>query len=79
MFECTDKETVQALLTSARTAYSDIISGRAVREIVDQNGERVAYSAANLPRLLSYIQQLEACLSRLGGKPISSGPARFVF
>jgi len=65
-------------LTDARTAYHDLITGKAPRVVVDSNGERVEFSAANSQKLYLYIQQLE---SQLGSSvvPVTRGPAGFVF
>jgi hypothetical protein len=46
-----------------RTDYRDLISGNKARVIVDQNGERVEFTAANAPRLYALIQEAEACLN----------------
>jgi c-di-GMP-binding flagellar brake protein YcgR len=58
MFACSGLtcEELAALLKSARDAYSQLVMGGAVRVVVDQNGERVEFTAANASRLNSYIQ-----------------------
>lgn len=50
---------LEAKIADLKARYEDIISGQNARTLVDQNGERVEFSAANLPRLLNYINSLE--------------------
>lgn len=54
--------TPQTLLHEARQAYHRLMLGLSPRVVVDQNGERVEYTAANAPRLQQYIAGLEAQL-----------------
>ena len=60
----TPEETTKytAYLTEAETAYHRLQMGGAVRVFVDQNGERIEYSAVNRLNLLSYINELRALL-----------------
>jgi hypothetical protein len=58
--------TTQQKLDQARAARHRILTGTMVRVFVDQNGERVEYSASNIARLESYIAELEA---ELAGTP----------
>lgn len=48
-----------ARLNEARKAYHDLMMGQSARVFVDQNGERIEYTAANAARLASYISVLE--------------------
>ena len=73
----TTQQTVDNL-TDARSAYHDLITGRAARVVVDQNGERVEFASANRQTLYLYIQQLERELG-LGAIPVTRGPAGFLF
>lgn len=66
--------TLQEQLDDARKAYHDLMTGAAVVEVTDQNGERIKYNAANAYRLATYIQTLESKLSLS-----STGPMRFWF
>ena len=50
-------------LTEATNAYHDLMTGKAVRVFVDQNGERVEYQTANASKLLLYISDLERRIS----------------
>ncbi len=72
-----------ALLQEARTAYHALMLGTSARVVVDQNGERVEFVAANKAALYSYIQQMEAQLGvGCGGVPTPSAayhPATFIF
>ena len=70
--------TTQQRLDEARQAYHEIVTGTAVSRFVDQNGESVSYSKANLGALAAYIAQLEAELAS-PGVPQYRGPLRFVF
>ena len=56
------------MLDQARCAYHELMIGGSVRVFVDQNGERVEYTAANAGRLQSYISRLEAELNLPGSK-----------
>ena len=49
----------QAKLDAAEDALHDIQIGGQVRVTVDQNGERVEYSVANVTRLKAYILEMK--------------------
>lgn len=51
-----------ALLNDARKAYHELMTGQQARVFVDQNGERIEYTASSAPRLAAYIAQLERML-----------------
>jgi hypothetical protein len=55
--------TTQQKLTEAENAYHDLMMGRAVRVVVDQNNERVEYTTANASRLYAYIAALKQQLA----------------
>ena len=63
--------TLREKLADAEQAYHDLMLGRAVRVVVDQNGERVEYTAANAARLAAYIADLKRQLGQS-----SLGPMR---
>ena len=68
---------LQAKLAEAESAYHDLMVGRSVVELRDQNGELVRYTPASAVRLLAYIQSLK---QQLGLLPHGSlGPARALF
>lgn len=46
-------------LADAKTQYHLLVTGQQAKVYVDQNGERVEFTAANRGALLSYIQKLE--------------------
>jgi len=52
--------TTQQKLDAAEAAYHDLMTGRSARVVVDQNGERVEFTAANASRLQAYINTLQA-------------------
>lgn len=74
-------------LAEAQQAYHDLMTGGSARVYVDQNAERVEYTAANKANLWAYINGLLAEICRLDpSDPIcmmnigrASGPAGFVF
>lgn len=68
--------TTQELLTEARAAYHALMTGTAVVEVRDQNGEIVKYQPASILRLAAYIQTLEALLA---GRTAASGPMQVWF
>lgn len=47
------------LLAEAKKAYHELMIGKSARVYVDENGERVEYTAANSAKLAAYIKQLE--------------------
>lgn len=51
--------TLQQKLDQAEQAYHDLAIGRSAKVVVDQNGERVEFTAANAARLQAYIQSLK--------------------
>lgn len=71
--------TVEERLHAARIAYHNLMIGRSAREVVDQNGERVTFTAANKQALYTYIRELEAQLPSPPNVATTYGPARFIF
>lgn len=67
---------IQQQLEEARKAYHLLSTGKLARVVVDQNGERVEFSATNRTALYNYILQLEASLAVTRQ---NIGPARFLF
>ncbi len=59
-------------LREAEDAQHDLMMGRSVRELVDQSGERLAFTIANADRLRAYITGLKVEL----GRSNIPGPAR---
>ena len=53
---------LQARLDAAEAAYDKLMSGKAVRVLVDQNGERIEFTSANASRLAAYIVDLQTQL-----------------
>lgn len=69
--------TVQERLNEAETAYHELVTGRAVAEIRDQNGETIRYSKADLSKLQIYINSLKQTLTAASGSGLTgSGPMR---
>lgn len=79
--ECRAK--YQQWLNDAMDAYNQLNVGSSVRVVVDQNGERVEYTAANRQSLWAYILRLQNAINSpdpcraFFGTP--SHPARFIF
>lgn len=57
-------------LADAKARYHELLTGQSVRVLVDQNGERIEYTAANREKLAMYIQDLEAAVA---GKTLGTG------
>ena len=60
-------------LTQAKAALKEILMGDKAKVVVDQNGERVEFAAANVDRLRAWIFEMELAL---GNKTVA-GPMRF--
>ncbi|QXV73602.1 head-to-tail joining protein [Rhizobium phage RHph_X2_30] len=70
--------TLAQRIAEAETALHELMTGKAVVEVVDQNGERVRYSVANRQALQNYIQTLKADLAaEVAGTSPVTGPLRF--
>lgn len=65
---------LQARLDAAEAAYDKLMSGKAVRVLVDQNGERIEFTPANAGRLAAYILELQTLLGIARTKIV--GPMR---
>lgn len=70
--------TLAEQLVDAQNKYHLLVTGGAVAVFVDQNGERVQYSAASKAGLYSYIQQLMSQISN-GGLAVGPTPLTFWF
>jgi len=57
-------------LADAKDRYHELLTGQSVRVLVDQNGERMEYTAANREKLAQYIQEMEATVA---GKTVGPG------
>lgn len=57
------------LLDEARRAYHKLALGLSPREVVDSNGERVTFTAANRQDLANYITKLEGELAARSESP----------
>lgn len=69
--------TLAEQLAEAQAAYHDLQTGKAARVVVDQNGERVEFVAANRQALYQYIQQLRAQITPPASTSV--GPVGFLF
>lgn len=70
-----DRAKYQAWLTDAEQQLHLVLTGQAARVFVDQNGERIEYTAANAGRLQTYINELR----RLLGLTTVTGPMNVWF
>lgn len=79
--DCTQLSTWQTRLAEAEAAEHAIMAGSNVRKWVDQNGESVEYSRANVGQLQAYIAKLrgwiDSCVNGTGRS--YRGPIRFTF
>lgn len=64
-------------LAEAKAAYHNLMTGTMPRVVVDQNGERVEFTAANKQALASYIASLEASCGINSLQALA--PAQFMF
>jgi hypothetical protein len=78
---CTGNLTACKQLKEAEAAYHNLMTGTAIVEITDQNGDRVKFGSANRANLYSYIQDLRLlCPDTVAtAQPKVSGPAGFIF
>jgi hypothetical protein len=63
-------------LADATLAYHKLMTGRLASTVVDQNGERVTFTAADADKLKAYIDDLK---SQLGLVDKSTMPTAFRF
>lgn len=66
--------TVQERLIEAEVALHALLTGQAVAEVRDSNGETVRYTIANASRLRAYIEELRRQIA-----PTLGGPLRPIF
>lgn len=72
--------TVQERLDEAKDAYHALNTGTMPRVIVDMDGQRTEFVAANASKLYAYIQMLEAQIPPVGiCPPVVGGPVGFLF
>lgn len=72
-------KTTREKLREAEDAYHVMMTGGAIRVVVDQNQERIEYSTANPQRLLAYIEYLRRQLAIEIGTVYVKGPAGVTF
>lgn len=71
---------IETKLAEARDAYHTLATGSQARVVVDQNGERVEFTASNSARLAQYIRTLELKLASCQREILRAiGPATFTF
>jgi hypothetical protein len=70
---------IKARIVKFEAAYDDIISGKAIKRFVDQNGEQVEYTAANAAKLLAFINELKAMIDSTFARRYKPRPIGFVF
>lgn len=66
--------TTEQKLEQAETAYHALMLGKSARVLVDSNGERLEFTAANAERLLKYINYLRGLLGLAPLAPKVNGP-----
>jgi hypothetical protein len=70
-----ERAILQTRLTDAEQQLHLVVTGQAARVFVDQNGERIEYTAANRGSLQAYIMSLKSQLGKLN----IAGPMRVWF
>jgi hypothetical protein len=68
--------TLAEMLVDAEASYHALMTGKSVREYVDQNGEKVSYTVANAGLLALYIQGLKNQIATAAGCTVNVGPMR---
>ena len=63
-----------ATAAELRAAYDDLIAGKAVARVRDENGEELTYARADLDKLFRRIKELEEVEA-----PATGGPLRVYF
>lgn len=63
--------TLKEKLDDAEAKYHKLLTGTLARVYVDQNGERIEYTAANAGRLAAYITSLKAQIAGRSGGPMT--------
>lgn len=67
-------------LSDAEKAYHELMTGGSARVVVDQNGERVEFTAARKTDLYNYIASLQSALGICSPIAMLPGrPAEFFF
>lgn len=66
------------MLREAEAAYHRLLMGQSAREIIDSNGEKVTFTAANQSKLAAYIVQLQQALN-VSATQAPPRPAGFIF
>lgn len=67
-------------LAEAENAYHSLQTGTMARVVVDQNGERVEFTAASRQDLAAYIRSLQSSIGTAACFPtLQLGPASFSF
>ena len=71
--------TLTDYLADAQAAYHDLLTGKAVVQFRDQNGEVVIYALADKSQLAAYIIDLKAQIALAAGSRVNVGPLRTRF
>lgn len=75
----TEIAAIRVRITKLESQYDDLLSGKAIRRFVDQNGEQVEYTAANVSRLLAFINELKAMVDCNFKRTYKARPIGFLF
>lgn len=74
-----EETALRAKIADAEAKYHKLMIGTMPRVVVDQNGERVEFTAANRVELYRYIQSLKALLPDAVAGALYSRPIGFIF
>lgn len=62
-----------------RSDYALLVAGKQARVIVDENGERIEFTAANAARFYALINEAASCLEGNTGSRRPNRPMEFFF
>lgn len=74
-----ERAAIKARITRLEASYDAIMTGRAVKKFVDQNGEQVEYTTANAGNLLKLINELKAMVDCTFARGYKPRPMGFLF
>lgn len=74
-----EKAAIRVRIRKLEAQYDAVIGGTSIEEFVDQNGEKVRYSKANITKLLELINSLKAMVDCNFARRYRPRPIGFIF
>jgi hypothetical protein len=74
-----ERAAIRVRITKLEEAYDAIVSGKALKRFIDQNGESVEYNTGNLAQLLKLINELKSMIDCSFNRRYKPRPVGFVF